>query len=487
MRPTTSSRYRWIPLLTALALNACVYNPATGERQLILVGEGREITMGMEADKQVAGSMGLVEDESLQQYVDEIGQRMAASSERPALPWKFRVVDDPIVNAFALPGGFIYLTRGILAHFNSEAEMASVLGHEIGHVTGRHSVEQMSHQQLGTIGLSAAMIGAAVAGVPELQQLGGLAEAGMGLLFLKYGRDDEREADDLGLRYMVRQNYDPSHMPLVFDTLARVSQSQGGGRIPAWLSTHPAPEERAQRVRAVLDEMPAGERIVRRESYLSKIDGIVFGEDPRQGYFDGARFYHPDLAFQLDFPGGWRTVNQKTQVAGMSANQDAVLVLTLARAKDAADAARSFFSQQGLRANQPQSTKINGLVASSGRFEASTRQGAIAGVATFVEHGGKVYQLVGYTGSRTWSSYGSAFEDSMRSFRKVSDKSVLNIEAGRIDIVTLPRSMTLEEFARRYDSTVDIQTLSLINQFAPDENIASGTMLKRVVGGPRRK
>ena len=167
--------------------------------------------MGREYDQDVAASIGLYADSGLQRYIQQFGARLAATSERPNLPWSFHVVDDPVVNAFALPGGFIYVTRGILAHLNSEAELAGVVGHEIGHVTARHSVSQMSKQQLAQIGLAVGTIAS-----PEFERFGALASAGLGVLFLKYSRDAERQADDLGLRYMRRVNYDPREMPHVF-------------------------------------------------------------------------------------------------------------------------------------------------------------------------------------------------------------------------------------------------------------------------------
>jgi len=196
-----------------LVLAACATNPATGKRQIALISEEQEIAMGREADQQVQQQLGLYPDQELQAYVNRVGQKLAAASERPNLPWTFRVVDDPVVNAFALPGGHIYVTRGLLTHLTSEAELASVIGHEIGHVTGRHSVEQMSKAQLAQIGLIAGMIVK-----PELARYGDLATQGLQLLFLKYSRDDERQADGLGLRYMYQQNYDPREMPAVFST-----------------------------------------------------------------------------------------------------------------------------------------------------------------------------------------------------------------------------------------------------------------------------
>src|SRR5690606_29392753 len=189
--------------IASALLGACSVNPVTGERELSLISEQQEIAMGAEAAGQVAQQIGLVEDGALQQYVAAAGQRLAAVSERPDLPWQFGVVDDPTPNAFALPGGYIFVTRGLMGLLTSEAQLAAVLGHEIGHVTARHYVAQMSRAQLAQLGLGLGMILS-----PEVAQLGDLLGSGVQLLFLKYGRDVERQSDELGFRYMLDVGYD---------------------------------------------------------------------------------------------------------------------------------------------------------------------------------------------------------------------------------------------------------------------------------------
>src|SRR5687768_9342800 len=236
------ARHRTLAAAVSLALiSGCATNPATGRRQIMLVGEAQEIAMGQEADQEVASSLGLYPDEALQAYVAGLGKALAATGERPSPPWTFRVVDDPVVNAFALPGGYIYVTRGIMAHLNSEAELAAVLGHEIGHVTARHTANQISKQQVAQLGLAVAMVASS-----DVGRYAAVAQQGLGALFLKFSRDDERQADELGLRYLQRTDHDPRQMPAVFSMLERVSAADSAGALPEWLATHPSPENRRE-------------------------------------------------------------------------------------------------------------------------------------------------------------------------------------------------------------------------------------------------
>lgn len=458
---------------------ACATNPATGKRQLSMISEQGEIQLGRDTDEEVIAAFGLYEDEALGRYVDGIGQRLAADSERPDLPWTFRVLDDPVVNAMALPGGFVYMTRGILAHMSSEAELAGVLGHEIGHVTARHAVNQMSKQQL-IGGLFA--VGVAVS--PELGRFGGLAGQGLGLLFLKFSRDDERQADDLGLRYMVRAGYAPGEMPGMFEMLEQVSGLAEGGQAPSWLSTHPNPEARGRRSEAAvtaLDPSQLGGSVGRQE-YLQSLDGTIFGPDPRQGYFLDERFLHPELAFGLTFPSGWERVNQRSRVIAVGPQQDMVLGLSLAEEGSAERAARQFLSQEGLTGGQVWSRRVNSLPAAGGRFEASSGSQQLRGSVSFVELGGKLYRLLAYGLEEPFSREVKTIETAMKSFHRVTDRAVLAVEPDRLELVRAPRTMTLAEFDAAHPSTIDLDRLAVLNRVDPGEVLEAGTWIKRVAG-----
>jgi predicted Zn-dependent protease len=466
-------------VLVAVLAGACATNPVTGKSELSLVSESQEIQMGQQAAQDVASSIGLYDDQRVQAYVSSLGKKLAANTERPSLPWEFHVVDDPAVNAFALPGGFIFVTRGIMTDLNSEAELASVIGHEIGHVTAKHSVQQISRAQVAQLGLG---IGSILS--PTVARAAGVASAGLSLLFLKYGRDDERQADELGFRYALTGGYDVREMLDVFRTLERVTASSGGSGLPEWLSTHPNPGNRIADTQHRLDTLKvslAG-KTVNRDAYLQLIDNMVYGDNPRQGFFRGGLFLHPDLRFQIEFPSGWKTQNATSSVAAQSPAQDAILQLTIAGNKTPDAANSEFSSQQGLRVLQTNRTSINGSQAISTVFEATTDQGAVRGRVTFLAYNGNTYQILGYTPAAKFSSYDSEFTRTTNSFRTLTDQSALNVQPKRIQLVRVSRAMTLEQFYAQYPSTVPIEEIALINDLQAGQTIAAGTTVKRVTG-----
>jgi predicted Zn-dependent protease len=465
-----------VVLATSL-LAACATNPVTGRREISLVSEGQEVQMGQEAAKQVEQSLGLVKDEQLQAYVRRIGTELARQSERPQLPWRFGVIDDPVPNAFALPGGPVYITRGLMNLMDSEAELASVLGHEIGHITARHSAQMITKSQLGQIGLLAVMIAK-----PELAQFGNALSSGLQLLFLKYGRDAERQADELGFKYALTENYDVGDMDDVFVALQRYGEKEGRSGIPAWASTHPDPGERAktaqQRVAAL--PAPAAPRVRNEAEYMNRVEGLVYGENPRQGFFRNGEFLHPDLRFRMAMPNGWKTQNMPQAVVAVSPQQDAIVQLQFAQGTPTA-AARQFFSQQGVQQGQASSSSINGNPAYTSYFQAQTQDGVIGGLVTFVQHNGNTYQILSYTPAQRLASYDNLFRGVAGSFGTLTDPSALNIQPNVVDVVQLPSAMTLTQFNQRYPSVIPIAELALINQVGTNEVLPAGKRVKRIV------
>ena len=471
----------WLLVSLAAAfmlLQGCAVNPVSGKQQFVLVSESQEIAMGAQGAASVSQSIGVVDDAALQAYVQELGNRMALESERPNLPWSFSVLDDPTPNAFAFPGGYIFITRGLMGLMGNEAELVSVLGHEIGHVTARHSVAMMTRAQVAQIGLG---VGSILS--PELAQFSDVAAGGLSLLFLSYGRDAERQADDLGFQYALDHGYDVREMVNVFASLQHAGQLAGHSPLPNWLASHPGPAERIQRIETRLGNLdqPLGGTRVGRDDYLARIDGMVFGVNPRHGYFEDNRFLHPDLAFRITFPAGWKTQNLAQVVLAGSPDQDAVVQLTLTGGTPS-EAARQFFGQEGLTASNVGQRSINGLSAMLGRFQAQTANGQLGGLAAFIAHGEHTYRLLAYTPTDRLSHYGNAFEQAILSFGRLTDPKALAMQPERMAIVRTSRAMTLASFNAQYPSVIDIERLALINQVSgPDVTIPAGTPVKRVV------
>ncbi len=474
------SRLLCLALVATFVVTGCVRNPVTGRLQLALITEAQEIQMGQEGAGQVERMLGLVPDPALQSYVQTLGQAMAEASERPALPWRFGVVDDPTPNAFALPGGFIYFTRGMLGLMNSEAELATVLGHEIAHVTARHQVTQISRAQVLQAGMG---LGGLL--FPELEQLGGVVGVGMSLLFLRYSRDMERQADDLGFGYALDQGYDVREMARVFAALGRL----GGERqsaVPSWLQTHPLPAERIaaidERV-AAMEPLPPGLR-VGRDAYLDRIDGLVYGVNPRNGIFRDGLYMHPDLAFQFALPDSWPRQNLAQVVMAVSPREDAALQLTLRGEPSPDAAAEAFLRQQGVQTLETRRRTINGLPAVVASFRAETPQTVLQGLTGFIAYENRIYQILGYSLVGAYREYEATFQQSIGSFTRLADPAVLALQPNRIRLVRIGERMTLAEFDRRYPSAIPVAELAVINGVpGPETVLPAGTRVKRIVQG----
>ena len=461
-----------------LTIGACATNPVTGRRELSLISESQEIQMGKQASAGDLQRVGEYPGSEAQALVKRIGTQISAKSERPNLPWEFHLLDDAAVNAFAYPGGFIFVTRGLMTHLNSEAELAEVIGHEIGHVTAKHTVAAMSKQQVAQIGL----VGASILS-PTVAKYGDVLGSGASLLFLKFGRDDELQADALGFQYSLAQGYDPREAANVFTTLGRLGG--GGGRVPEWQSTHPDPGNRVQRAEQRVAELPAGALTgtkVNRDSYLRLVNGMVFGENPRQGYFRGARFLHPDLRFEITFPNGWKTANMPDAVVGGSPDNGAQLQLVPGQGTPT-QTLQSFLGQQGIVVGQSGQTTINGLPAVIASFTAQTEQGGLSGLAMSLSHQNTTYLLLGIMAQQVASQRGAELEASIRSFKPLNDPTLINVQPARVELITLPSAMTAAQFMQRYPSTVPEAQVLIINGLSATSTLPRGALMKRIVGG----
>jgi predicted Zn-dependent protease len=443
------------------------------------VSEGQEIRAGQRAARESTRTLGLVADQALQDYVQQVGVRLAAASDRSQLPWTFRVVDDPMPNAFALPGGYVFVTRGLLAVVNSEAELAGVLAHQIGHVNARHGVQTLARQpgtQLGVWAVPAT----------ELRSIGGTT-ASAGLLFAEHPVDAERQADDLGFRYMLEAGYDVSEMAVILAALGRLEAMGGRSALPTWLATHPDPGQRVDAVakRAASVQEPVDSLRQNQAEYLDQIEDLVYGQDPRQGFFRNATFFHPELRFRLDLPSRWEHRNLAQAVVAASPDRDAAIQLTIVEQIRPAEAAERFVGQSGVSATGGVSTDtVRGNPTVFMPFRATTSIGTAAGLATWISYGGRTYQIVGISANDAADGHAEALREAVRSFAPVTESRLLEVRPNRINIVRLGRATTFEDFNRRYPSAVDAEEVALLNRVSgPRSRLRAGGRMKRVVRG----
>ena len=457
---------------------SCAVNPVTGKRELMLLSEADEISLGQQTDQEIVQTYGVYEDAALNAYVNNLGQRIAAITHRPNLPYTFKVLDTPVVNAFAVPGGYVYLTRGILAYMNNEAELAGVIGHELGHVNMRHSAQQYTQQSLASLGLGVGLILS-----EKMRQYSDLAQFGVQMLFLSFSRADEREADDLGVDYSLKSGYDSNGMASFFVTLERMNPASGGASLPEWFSTHPNPDNRIQ---AVIDrtakkkkEMAGTNFAINESEYLAKLNGLIFGDDPRQGYVDGNAFYHPAMKFSFPVPSGWTVNNTPAQVQMISNQQDAVIIFGLSGGTNSAEAARAFVSESGVTVKQLDAVSINSLTAHRLVASLQNESQALGFQSFFIEKDNNIYVFHGYTTEPQFSGYQTTFERTMRSFTTLTDANRINVSPTKLIVKKTQRTGTARTVLQSLGvAQADLESAALMNGLTLDQQVPVGRMIK---------
>ena len=468
-----------------LISNSCAVNPVTGKKQIVLMSESQEIAMGAAADPEILAQYGRYEDKILQDFITQKGNEMAAISHRPDLKYEFKIVDSEVLNAFAVPGGYVYFTRGIMAHFNNEAEFAGVLGHEIGHITARHSVSQQSKAILGQVGLIGSMIL-----VPQVAEFAEPLSEGLGLLFLKFGRDAERQSDELGVEYSSKIGYDAKEMAGFFKTLERQSSGSESAELPDFLSTHPNPGDRNIAVSKLSDEWKKKLNLidpkVSRESYLKKIEGLVYGEDPKQGFLENDVFYHPVLKFQLNTPKGWNYQNKPQELEFAPKDGKAILIMTLIPGKSLEEAASNVVEKNNLQVLESNQITVNGLNALSiladVKVEQQKQQQQAPTVRTLsylIQYNDNIYHILGASSVTDFNSYSENFLQTMKNFKELKDASKLNKQPERIRIKPVKQSGTLKQALNSYNMPEKKQEeISLLNGMLLTDKVLAGSLIK---------
>ncbi len=459
--------------LALVASAGCSINPATGRVQAFLISEKEEVALGRQSDEQITGSMRPYEEvPELVAKVEEVGTKIAEASERPQLPWTFRVLDDPGVNAFALPGGFVYITRGLLTHLNSEAELAAVLGHEVGHVTARHGAVKLrkTNSARRTVGVFRVID-------PGLRHIGGFAAGVAGLALLKYSRDDEYQADDLALRYVEATGFDPAGVPEVFSVLADVADSESS--VPAWLSTHPEPDLRRKRVAERLGKsgLPGPE-----PQWMALLEGVVYGRDARDGFMLENRYVQPRADFRVDMPEDWDVQVDTSGLVGLAADENALFVLGPSDDPSPQEALASFFAETDVAQGEVWEGKIGGSPAVSSAFSITASDGSLTGLVAFVQHGPQVVAMIAAAPAEVWANHADAIATTVASFRPLKDPRLRNVEPTRVGLVTLKSETTLAAFNEAQPSSIPVVELARINHVTADQPLPAGRIIKRVDG-----
>ena len=463
-------------------ISSCAINPVTGRTELMLLSDEDEVRMGQETDPEITAMYGIYDDVALVTYIDNLGQQMAKISHRPQLTYTFNVMDSPVINAFAVPGGYVYLTRGILAYLNSEAELAGVIGHEIGHITARHSAQQYTKAQLAQVGLG---LGALLS--ETFAQYAGLAGQGIGFLFLKFSRDNEREADSLGVEYSSKTGYDARQMANFFITLDKMHGGEKGS-LPDFLTTHPNPENRVGAVREGARKWQSTLGLtspkINRDTYLRRIDGLVVGDDPRQGYVDNNIFYHPGMQFTFPVPTGWELQNLTSQVQIISPDKKASILFTLGTTTTPEAEAQNFLAESKATVLSRKDTSINGFKTLMLMSQLPTQSGTLQILSSFISNNRTVFVFHGFTDERHFTAYQTAFQGTMNGFRTLRNQAKLNVRPDRIRIRQTKRTMSLSQALTQFGTApADLEKLALINGRNLSDQIPANTLLKIIKKG----
>lgn len=465
----------------------CSVNPATGNRDLILVGPDQEKQIGLrEHPKILAQFGGVYNDPAAAGYVASIGGRLAATTETPSLGFTFTLLDSPIVNAFALPGGFVYISRGLMALAGDEAELAGVLGHEIGHVVARHSAQRQSQAMLANLGVG--LLGAVAGG--ESSQLAGTVA---GLYLRSYSRDQELEADMLGIRYLRRAGYDVNAMASFLERLRANSQltSRIAGRSPDEVdnyditATHPRTVDRVQRAISLSGGSRNGQR--ERGKYLGAIDGMIFGDGPEQGYVIGQRFAHPKLRFEFSVPKGFKLQNRPDQVVAIS-KRDKAGVFFNAEPKPFRGRMTAYLSgvwARGASLNDLEAIKINGLEAATGWVRARDGRAVYRLIAIRFDSQ-RIFRFVFVAPPAAMRRLAEQFQRTTYSFKRLSGAQIAALKPKRLKISPVRASDTIASFSGRmaFDKFRKERFMTL-NGIPPGGRLAGRKNVKIVVRANR--
>jgi len=440
---------------------------------------GGETKAGATAARQVEAEMGLVHDPALVAYVREIGQRLAAHASRKNVPWKFQIVDMPEPNAFALPGGYVYVSRGLLALVNDESELAGVIGHEIGHVTAHHGNKRVT---LAAPFMILSGVTGWVTGIvsPRLGET--LSNAGntmaQGLLIAPFSRSQEREADRIGAELSAKAGWDPGSFGTFLETLGRFEAAlTGEERHTSWLDSHPASADRAAATRkfaAGLERATPNPVARDRADLFRRLDGLLLGPDPAAGVRVDDRFVHPELDWSIRFPEGWTLLNSPAAVVSREADGNAAIILQLAASDKSLDALLKEIEEQASSKHEIERKTLNGRATAHTVLE---QKGDWIDV-TWIEHKGHVYQIIGICRRKQQATWQVPFDRSIASFREMQPAELKKIRDQRLRIATAKAKESLDELLTRLGSDWDAALTGVANSIEIDAPLDRGQLVK---------
>lgn len=472
-----------LSLFTLIFASGCSQNPMTGKSEFTgLMPAEQEASIGASQHAAIIKQYGgEYQNQKIQNYVNDIGQKMAKYSERQDVQYRFTVLDSPIVNAFALPGGYVYVTRGTLAVANSEAELAAVLGHEIGHVAARHQAARYSQGVLTQLGAS--VLGAAI-GVPAVSQAIGV---GNNLYMSSYSRDQETQADQLGVRYLSRSGYDMMGMSNFLRDMnlyqsANAALEGKQEQQTSYFSSHPDTAGRVQVARAEAGKYPVQEVPIRSENrYLSMIRGMPYGESATQGFVRDGTFYHPDIGFAFNVPSSFNIDNKPQRIA-IEGRDNSVLVLDMTKRAEARRAedyvSRVWLKGQG--SQQLDSIEIGGMPAATTAVNVNINNQPVEIRLIAIEWSANEFVRMQILIPRGAS--GAAVDDLKRisySFRKMNAGDRKDVKPYQIELVTAKANDTIQSLAANMaDDKGRVEQFAALNGLTPASSIVAGRQYK---------
>jgi predicted Zn-dependent protease len=481
-----------VAAISALLLVSCASNPATGGRDVVFTSKQGEKEQARRYYQQIIRAYGLYEDQSVQDYVNKVGKKVAANSHLPDWDWKFVVLDDESINAFTTGGEYIYVHRGLLTYLNSEAELASVIGHEIGHVTARHPARRAT-RAIGAQVLGIATIIAT--GSSALAQLYGI---GAQAWIQGYGREAEMEADRLGLEYSTKSGYRPEAMQDVFKVFQagetfEVDRARQEGREPriyhGVFSSHPAPDQRmiqAAKGAAQIETEPEGGWIDNREEFLQILDGMPYGSSRAQGIVRANRFYHGPMGVTLAFPKGWTIENQRDRLLAYTKAKDSIVQLT-ADARPEKDSPREYLVKKLRQATfqRGESINVNGmegyaLVTRNGS-PLDGGQGPVRWVALYRDKSVFLFGAASRSASQGIPADDGLFMSAVQTLRPLKTSEYPLAEPYRIKVVQATENTKLDEYAKKVPvDKYQKEELLLLNGLYPRGKVEPGQAIKVV-------